>query len=283
VELVVELDPAVPTVRADAGLLRQAVLNLVVNARDASRPGGRIVLASGSQDVGVGWAGPDGQLLVPGRYATLTVTDTGTGMDDETRRRIFEPFFTTKPPTEGTGLGLAVTLSSITQMSGQVVVASTLGDGTAVQLYLPAMPQAAPVAQPPGPTEPRGSAHVLLVEDTEAVRRLGRRILESAGYQVTEAPSGEAALSIMERAGDDIDLVVTDVMMPGMSGVELIHALHGSRPGLAALYLSGYPGDALARQGIAASGRDLLEKPFTRDALLAATRRALAAGEPEAG
>jgi signal transduction histidine kinase len=279
VEVSVSVVEPLPPVRADAALLRQAVLNLVVNARDATPAGGSIDVHAAAADIQPGWRGPEGQQLVAGRYAVITVADNGRGMDEQTRRRIFEPFFTTKPPAEGTGLGLAVTLSSITQMSGQIVVESAPGMGTSVRLYLPAAPEISRRERPAEPEERRGDATVLLVEDDEAVRRLGRRILESAGYTVLEARSAEDALVVAADDGDRVDLVLTDVMMPGMNGFELVDRLHVDRPTLPALYMSGYAGDALDRQGVTAAGRRVLEKPFSRNTLLAALRRVLTGDE----
>jgi two-component system, cell cycle sensor histidine kinase and response regulator CckA len=260
VQLVTDLDDTVGCVRIDPGQLEQAMLNLAVNARDAMPQGGTLTIQTRTQ---------------PGR-ARIVVTDTGMGMDAGTRARAFEPFFTTKPAGEGTGLGLATVKGIVEQAGGTVTVASEPGRGSSFTIDLPLSPDARQpdssvmVAPPPANREV-----ILLVEDEPAVQLLERRVLEMGRYEVLVASSGEDALKLLDGHRGRIDLLVTDVVMPGMTGRELAEAVSHRLPGLRALFLSGYTPDEVLQQGIRAEEAHFLQKPFTPSALLGKVREIL--------
>jgi PAS domain S-box-containing protein len=246
-------------VRADPAQLEHVLLNLVVNARDAMPAGGSIEMSTAR----------DGDSIV------ISVADDGPGMEPEVVARAFEPFFTTKPKGAGTGLGLATVYGTVASAGGNARIESTPGEGTTVHLRLPSTD--APEVEPPPPRAPSepppASATVLLVEDEQAVRKLSRRILKSAGYRCLDASDADEALALYRLHGDAVDLLLTDVVMPGMSGSELAQRIGAGRDGPPVLFMSGYPGDTTLRP--------LLEKPFERDELLAGVRDALAARQHE--
>jgi PAS domain S-box-containing protein len=260
IALTLDLDLGLPPVFADAGQIEQVLINLAVNAQDAMPHGGSLVVATAS--------GPEGEVR-------LTVRDTGTGMSEEVARRAFEPFFTTKPPGEGTGLGLAVCYGIVSQHGGRITLDSRPGGGTAVTVALPVAPAlpaaAAPAAAAPAPG---GREHVLLVEDDAAVRSLAARVLRRRGYTVLEAHSGIEALGLTQEILAPVRLLVTDVVMPHLSGPALAALLVARSPGLRVLYMSGYSDIDLAAEQAAHPGL-LLPKPFTPDALARAVRQAL--------
>ncbi|MDR7460778.1 MAG: PAS domain S-box protein [Armatimonadota bacterium] len=270
VELVLQLAPALGRVRADRGQLEQVVMNLVVNAREAMPRGGRITLTTNGMDR---W--PDGSERAA---VVLAVDDTGIGMDAATRARIFEPFFTTKRE-RGTGLGLATVYGIVKQSGGEIVVESEPGQGTTFRIYLPR------VEAEPDPDEevaeepvPGGTETILLVEDEAEVRRLARDILREHGYAVHEAADGEEGL---RRARDAaFDLLVTDVVLPRVGGVELARRLSAVRPGLRVLYMSGYTEDDMTFRSLAAREVPFLSKPFSPASLLRAVRQALDGTRP---
>jgi PAS domain S-box-containing protein len=276
VELVAVSFPGLWPVKADPGQIEQVVVNLAVNARDAMPRGGRLTIETANVELDEGYQATHGFAVEPGRYVMLAVTDTGTGMTQEVQARIFEPFFTTKEPGKGTGLGLATAYGIVKQSGGHITVYSELGRGSTFKLYLPQAPPEAQAsvarAAPEGLTE--GTETVLLVEDDAAVRRLARQILERLGYSVLEARSPADALDMAGRAGP-IHLVVTDVVMPGMSGRELADRVGRLRPGVKILYTSGYPGEAIARQGVLETGTEFLPKPFTANGLAQKVRQVL--------
>ena len=261
----------VPRVEADPVQLEQALTNLVMNARDAMPSGGALTVETSAVDV----TAPEGDALSPGRYATVTVRDTGVGMDEATRARVFEPFFTTKP--HGSGLGLLTVYGVARQCGGRVTVESAPGQGSRFVLWLP---QASAPTPTPVPTRPppeaalRGDERLLLVEDQDAVRNSLRAILARFGYTVLEARDGRAALEL-SRAHPPVDLVITDVVMPHMGGRELAEHLTAARPTLPVIFMSGYAEDlpADARDG---PRRAFLQKPFAPDALLRTMRDLLA-------
>jgi CheY-like chemotaxis protein len=244
-------------------------MNLAVNARDAMPQGGPLTITTGKIELGKprAEAGLDVQ---PGPYTLLEVTDTGSGMTDDVRARIFEPFFTTKGIGAGTGLGLATVYGIVKQSGGHIDVSSQLGRGTTFKLYLPqceeelrpAMPEE---ASPPTPVN--GRKTILLVEDEDVVRSLVRTLLQRHGYTVLEAGNGDEALRLAAQHHGQIDLMMTDVVMPGISGGELARRLASGQPGMRVLYLSGYPDDALGQHGILEADIPFLHKPFTQDAL----------------
>ena len=256
-------------VTLDRGQLEQIVVNLVVNARDAM-PGGGIIHLCTAREV----VDQDGR---PSEYVTLAVADAGVGMDEATRERIFEPFFTTKEQGKGTGLGLSTVYGIVTGCGGDIVVESEAGSGTEFRLRFPhAEPE--PVAGPAEPAETettRGSETILLVEDEEPLRRLTRRILESRGYVVLDAANGAEAIQVLAGAQAKVDLLLTDVVMPGMSGRELVERLLPVYPWLKVLFMSGYTEDMMLQHRISELGIAVVEKPFTRDDVALAVRHAL--------
>ena len=270
IELTTSLGPALSVVRADRSQLEQVLMNLVVNARDATTGGGAIVIETSTVDVP-----PPHLELKRGSYVTLTVSDNGCGMSDETRSRLFEPFFTTKPRGHGTGLGLATVYGIVMQTGGAVQVESELGTGSSFTVYLPSEKGPAHTSQRSAePQRATGTATVLLVEDEQAVRELVRMILERAGYSVIEAANGDEAETLF-AAIEAADLLVTDVVMPGQSGFELFNRLHTKRPSLRVLFISGYTDYAMFDNTIVEGELAFLEKPFSAEGLIAKVREVL--------
>ena len=270
------LEPVLDAVTADSTQLEQILINLAVNARDAMPDGGRLTIATAMADRDS--AALEGFVMPAGRYTTLRVSDTGTGMDPQTRAQIFEPFFTTKGPGQGSGLGLATVYGTVKQLGGYIEVASTVGQGTTFTISLPATDQAvttgeAPTAEAAAPA--RGET-ILLVEDDDAVRAYARQALRRAGYAVLEAAAPDEALRIADERAGRIDGVLTDVIMPGMNGKQMVTRLMDTRPGLRVLYMSGYSGTTYFDPSIVDPARErLVEKPFSRDGLLQALREVL--------
>jgi PAS domain S-box-containing protein len=273
VELVLELEEGGPSVLADPGQLEQVVLNLCVNAREALPGGGRVTVTSGTVTLDLGEASRLG--LDPGRYVRLTVQDTGAGIPTALLDQVFEPFFTTKEC--GTGLGLATVYGIVKQAGGEIAVASTPGVGTTFTIHLPTIRLAAAptVAVPSQAASARGAETVLVVDDDAPLRRTMRRVLESRGYRVLEAESGAAALELAAGCGEPIHLLLTDVVMPRMSGPELATRMREQRPTTPVLYVSGYPDDTITHYGVLAPGATLVEKPFSVDLLARKVREAL--------
>jgi two-component system cell cycle sensor histidine kinase/response regulator CckA len=272
VRLITILQPGLNRVLADPGQIDQIIMNLAVNGRDAMPKGGRLTLQT--RDLEFDARTQSG--LRPGRYVLLAVTDTGCGMTSEVQARIFEPFFTTKGVGQGTGLGLAMVPGIVQQSGGHVVVHSLPGIGTTFKIYLPAVGELAEQPLQSGPVKPvRSSETILLVEDEAPVRKITALLLESLGYRVQEASSGEEALHLAQDSREKIDLLMTDVLMPGMSGNELAEVLRASDAGLKVLFLSGHSGDTLARHGVVHTEVAFLQKPFTLDALSRKLREVL--------
>jgi PAS domain S-box-containing protein len=267
------------TVKADAGQLEQVIMNLAVNARDAMPDGGRLTIETQGVELDADYvrrhAGPE--RVAVGRYVVLTVSDTGCGMDDATMSRIFEPFFTTKEKGKGTGLGLSMVYGIVKQSGGHVDVASRPGQGTTFKVFLPHSDEAAAIAPtPPSISSPtRGTETILLVDDEPPVRTAVARILARQGYTVLEATAPEEALRICEQHRGSIDLVVTDLMMPGMNGAELAERLRSIRGSLRFLYTSGYSDDDLVLQGLLRLDAPLLPKPFSLDVFVLKVRALL--------
>jgi two-component system, cell cycle sensor histidine kinase and response regulator CckA len=263
-------------VRADPSQLQQVLLNLAVNARDAMPRGGKLTLETRNVDVGPDHPSSHG-VVTPGRYALLTVADSGVGMDEDTKAHIFEPFFTTKPAGEGTGLGLATVYGIVHQSGGFIWVYSEPGRGSTFRIHLPLVDSAAVSVERAAPVRaaPGGSETILLVEDEELVRRLACRVLQGYGYHVMAAASGKGALELIGAGCHRLDLLVTDVVMPGMSGRQLAEELQIRQPGLKVLYLSGYTDDAIVRHGVLEQEVSFLQKPFSRDTLLQKVRSVL--------
>ena len=264
---------------ADPGQLEQILVNLVVNARDAMPQGGRISIETKNVELDENYTSEHAP-VVAGRYVMLAVTDTGIGMNADTKEHAFDPFFTTKDPGKGTGLGLATVYGIVKQSGGYVWIYSEPARGTALKLYFPEVSAAAafgatPEYQPAAKTPNRGSETILLVEDEEAVRGLACRILERQGYRVIPAQHGRDAMEIATKEAGQIDLVLTDVVMPGMNGRGLVERLAGIRPAIKSLYMSGYTDDDIIRRGFIEPSKSFLQKPFTSEALLATVRKVL--------
>ena len=279
------LDPALGTVSADPTQLDQVIVNLAVNARDAMPDGGQITLCTANVELG------DAEVrqhpwVQPGRYVMLEVGDTGVGMDAPTQARIFDPFFTTKGPGKGTGLGLSTVYGIVKQSGGSIWVDSQPGRGTTFRIVLPRVktPAPAPAASPAPPAPGRGSETILLVEDEGDLRALAREILETQGYTVLAAGDPEEALRLIAGFGGRIHLLLTDVVMPKMSGRELASRLAPARPDMKVLYMSGYTDDAIIHHGVLDPGFAFLSKPFTPGALASKVREVLerSQGKPQA-
>jgi PAS domain S-box-containing protein len=270
-DIILTYQTSVPlgSIKADAGQIEQVLLNLVVNARDAMPDGGKITIETASVEFDEKHC-LGHEPVIAGEYVMLAVQDTGCGMDEPTKARIFEPFFTTKQPGKGTGLGLASVYGIVKQSGGYVWVYSEVGQGAAFKLYFPRVQADVETASmPPINTEPIGGDEtILLVEDETALREITASALQSAGYTVVEADSPAVAIQFVETHRQPIHLLLTDVIMPHMNGVELSKRLKASRPDLKVIFASGYGGDELARQVAVAPDAVLLEKPFSRDTLL---------------
>ncbi len=275
IDLTTRLAPNVGHTRADAGQLEQVIMNLVVNAKDAMPNGGRIVIQTCEAELDASHR--EHSFIEPGPYILLSVSDNGAGMDKETQSRIFEPFFTTKEKGKGTGLGLSTVYGIVKQSGGYIFAESTPGSGTAFQIYLPRVSDPTePTGQEKhlqGPTG--GSETVLLVEDEDSVRELVRETLKSRGYTVVEASDGVAGLNVAEAYQGTIHILITDVVMPGMSGRELAKRILAARPEIKVLYLSGYTEDAIIHEGALEAGTAFLQKPFTLHALARKVREVL--------
>ncbi|HET6231882.1 MAG TPA: PAS domain S-box protein, partial [Longimicrobiaceae bacterium] len=270
VKLVTVLDPALAPIKADGGEMGQVLMNLVVNARDAMPRGGTVRVETRNETLTAADARRH-PFVVPGPHVLLQVSDDGTGMDDETLSHLFEPFFTTKAQGKGTGLGLSTVYGIVKQSGGAIWVDSEPGRGSTFRIYFPAAgaERATPGETARASAGPRACETVLLVEDEPSVRSLARRILERSGYRVLTASDGPHALSLSAAHDGPVDLLVTDVVMPGMSGRELAERLVPARPDMRVLYMSGYTDDALLQHGVLQEGVAFLEKPFTPATLAA--------------
>ena len=273
------LHPRVGNVRADPGQLEQVIVNLAVNARDAMPKGGRLTIETRNVELDEAYT-VDHPTVKPGPYVMLAVSDTGVGMDEETKSRIFEPFFTTKVRGKGTGLGLATVYGIVQQTGGHIWPYSEPNRGTTMRVYLPRVDAPADRLEYPSDAAPatlRGSETILVVEDEAPVRAVTRQLLERNGYTVLEAADGPAALALVDgdAGGRHIELLLTDVIMPGMSGRELADQLKSRRPEVRVLFMSGYTDDAVVQHGMLEPGLAYLEKPFRPQSLLRKVRSVL--------
>ena len=276
IDLVVVPTPGVGGVKADPGQIEQVITNLAVNARDAMPQGGQVTIETQNVTITEDDARQIGVTMPPGSYVRLAVRDSGVGMDEATRAHIFEPFFTTKGPGKGTGLGLSTVYGIVKQSHGFIWVYSEVGRGTSFKIYLPQVTEAAGTDRPrPTVVSSSGTETILLVEDSLGLRKLATRFLERAGYTVLRAASGEEALRLLERHEEPVHLLLSDVVMPGMSGRLLAEQLVQIRPGMKVLYMSGYTSDTILRHGILEAQVPFLNKPFTAAALLRKVREVL--------
>jgi CheY-like chemotaxis protein len=263
-------------VTADRGQIEQVLMNLIVNARDAMPRGGELAIETRNVEVN-GSRGPGDVEFRPGPYVLLTVRDTGCGMDAPTKARLFEPFFTTKEVGKGTGLGLATAYGIVKQSKGHIEVESEPAKGTTFTIYLPRTAAHAPEPPPVVATGgiPRGTETILLVEDEDPVRQLSRSVLEMLGYRVLEARNGPEALAVCDENRGAIHLMVTDVVMPQMSGRQVAERLAPLYPEMRVLYLSGYTDEAIGQHGLLDVAVNFLSKPFTVEVLAQKVREVL--------
>ncbi|MBZ5513746.1 MAG: response regulator [Acidobacteriia bacterium] len=282
IELTTLNEPRLEPVKADPGQIEQVILNLAVNARDAMPEGGQLTLETANVDLDEDYTRSHVN-VVPGRYVMLAVSDSGVGMDAETQAHLYEPFFTTKKEGQGTGLGLATVYGIVNQSGGHICVYSEPGQGTTFKVYLPAAPRMETAAAESTPTRrclPCGSETILLVEDEEGVRTLADRILRLRGYKVIAAANPTEASQLCERHEGPIHLLLTDVIMPTMSGRRLAEHLSLMRPELRVLYMSGYTDRAVVPRGILEEGAPFLQKPFTPESLARKIREVLETPQP---
>ncbi len=278
VDMRLRLEPGVGTVFADPSQLQQVVMNLAVNARDAMPQGGQLTIETTPVQLDASYAQHHAE-VEPGSYVMISVSDSGEGMSPEVQAHLFEPFFTTKAAGHGTGLGLAMVHGIVKQAGGHIWVYSELGQGTTFKIYLPLHDEAPSRVLAAAPRPARGGQEcVLLVEDDSAARALALRALRGAGYEVLAAANGREALEVVSVASRLPDLLLTDVVMPEMSGKQLADALLRKHPALRVLYLSGYTQNTIVHHGVLDSAIDFLAKPYTPSALLARVREVLEAG-----
>jgi len=278
VKIITCLDPALGRVKADPGQMEQVLMNLAVNARDAMPDGGTLTFETTNVELdGEGQHVPMPVSTPPGPYVMLSVSDTGHGMDARIQSHLFEPFFTTKAQGKGTGLGLATVYGIVKQSNGSIWAYSEPGHGTTFKIYLPRVEDAAePLVSAASSLQSlTGTETILLVEDHDGLRALARKVLERYGYTVLEAPDGDAALQICERHPGAIDLLLTDVVMPGMSGRALADCLAPRRPAMKQLFTSGYTDNAIVHRGVLAAGTAFLQKPYTPEVLARKVRDVL--------
>jgi CheY-like chemotaxis protein len=268
IELVTDLQEGLNWVQADAGQLQQVLMNLAVNARDAMPQGGKLHIETRDVIISEERAKACGSSH-SGRHVMWAVTDTGEGITEEVLQRIFEPFYTTKGPGKGTGLGLAVVHGVITQHNGHFRVESEPGRGTRFEICLPSIEPEAQAVEPAYQQRPapRGGETILFVEDEDALRGVGLKVLRNCGYTVLEAANGEEAIELLQTSNVPIDLLITDVVMPGMGGRVLAEKIRAQRPEIKVIYMSGYTDGAVMRHGIARDEVAFLAKPFSPNEL----------------
>jgi two-component system cell cycle sensor histidine kinase/response regulator CckA len=271
-DIEIEFRPTTPlgSIQTDPGQIEQVLMNLVVNARDAMPTGGKIIIETGEAELDDDYVSrhPGSR---SGRHIVLVVSDTGCGMDENIKSQIFEPFFTTKGVGQGTGLGLSTVYGIVKQNEGYILVYSETGKGTTFKIYFPrVIEKAEALVLPHEVAEPsQGSETILVVEDDATLREITVKLLQDGGYRVVEAKDAEDALTILAASQPEIDLLLTDVIMPDKSGAELARQAKGFHPNLRSMFMSGYTGDLVGRQGVLMEEASFLEKPFTRRSLLA--------------
>jgi PAS domain S-box-containing protein len=275
IDLVTTLHPGLDSVRVDSAQFEQVIVNLALNARDAMPDGGRLTVETNMIDLDEEYC-REHPSVKPGRHVVLSVTDTGTGMDAETQARLFEPFFTTKGQGRGTGLGLAMVYGIVKQSEGHIYVYSEPGRGTTFKIYLPSVEEPAAATVKPAPPELAGGVEtILIVEDDDAARKLASRVLKRLGYGVLTAGGGEEALRLLEARTETVNLLISDVIMPGMTGPELAQRVSTTHPEMRVLFTSGYSDDAIIRHGVLAPGTLFMQKPYTPAVLARKVREAL--------
>jgi PAS domain S-box-containing protein len=281
IQLVTVLDQELWSVKVDPGMIEQVIMNLAVNSRDAMPNGGKLTIETANIIHDENYASRHISMK-PGYYVMVAVSDNGCGMDKETQSHLFEPFFTTKEKGKGTGLGLSTVYGIIKQSGGNIWVYSEPSQGTTFKIYLPRVEKTATVYKPKAssPPAPGGTETILLVEDEEAVRTMVSKILRNKGYTVLEAAHSEEAFEISERHEGPIHLMVTDVIMPQMSGPELAERLAPRLPEMKVLYMSGYPDNTIVQHGVLEPGTAFLQKPFTLNALESKVREVLDGTRP---
>jgi CheY-like chemotaxis protein len=276
IELITLLADDLGRVKTDPGWVEQIIMNLAVNARDAMPKGGKLTIETANMELDEAYA--RGHIAVkPGRYVMLSVSDTGVGMTPEVRQQVFEPFFTTKEKGKGTGLGLSTVYGIVKQSGGNIWIYSEPGKGTTFKIYLPRVDEPADELKDKAVVEelPRGSETILIVEDEEEVRKVAVRILKRQGYTVLDTPDGEGALMTCEKRKEPLHLILTDVVMPGMSGRQLVERCRQIRQDFKVLYMSGYTDNAIVHHGVLVEGVNYIQKPFTVDALARKVREVL--------
>lgn len=275
IEVNTRLTPELGRIFADSGQMEQVIMNLVLNARDAMPAGGMLTIETA--DVTLDDEAARAHALAPGPYVQMSLTDTGQGMDAETMSRLFQPFFTTKEKGKGTGLGLSTVYGIVKQNHGDVWARSTPGRGTTFTICLPRVEAAAEPGESAAPRRaaPAGTETILLVEDEDGVRRLLKHVLSRQGYTVLEAPDGPEALACLAAHDGPLDLLLTDIVMPGMDGAELAARVLQTRPGVKVMYMSGYTDDVLMRTGALQAGTSFIRKPLKPETLIARIREVL--------
>jgi CheY-like chemotaxis protein len=277
IELSFVAAPDLAMANVDPGKIQQIIMNLVSNARDAMLQGGKLTIETSNANIDENYLKKH-PMAKPGEYVMIAISDKGIGMEDEIAERIFEPFFTTKEKGKGSGLGLSTVYGIVKQSNGFVWVYSEPGIGTTFKVYFPATLAGTPAAQNQeamAAMDAKPTETILVVEDEAPVRALACRILKDRGYKILEAADGLEALRIAQEYSAEINLVVTDVIMPGISGSTLVVRLQAARPGVKALFISGYTGNAIVDHGILDSKCAFLQKPFTMDGLIRKVRSVL--------
>ncbi|HEX9700476.1 MAG TPA: ATP-binding protein, partial [Acidobacteriota bacterium] len=270
------LAPDLWNTRVDRGAFEQVMVNLAVNARDAMPAGGKLTIETQNVELQESYSKQHGAEVAPGSYVLMALSDSGVGMDAETQQHIFEPFYTSKEPGKGTGLGLSTCYGIVKQAGGYIWVYSELGEGTTFKVYLPRVleEEESPWEAPP-PESLLGTERILIAEDNEHVRIIASRSLAELGYVVVQTANPDEAIAAAESAAQPFDLLLTDVVMPGMSGKQLAERLQAAQPGLRVIYMTGYTANAIVHRGVLEPGTHLVQKPFTPESLAQKVRQAL--------